>query len=215
MKNLPNLKFHTRIQKYFADHQIPMWLKLIHLFILIDSKSKAKDGYTIWYQNPSLQKKFSLYVNDVVVWQPSIENIQKSIAKLEKMDLIIRTVSSNGERRIKLNRVLIVKFLSEYNIDTDLYKSFKDKSRERKLIRRKILTIVDFINLKKSKQSEQFKKYLQYQNKKYGYEIDLPEIDLLDINMEQDKFITPAEMDYYSYEQQQSRALDAVFNSIR
>lgn len=215
LKNLPDLKLHTRLRDYFMDLSVPMWLKLIHLFILIDSKSTGKDGYTIWYQNPGLQKKFTLYgPNGDVIWEPSIENIQKSIAKLEAMDLLIRVVSTTGERRMKLNRPVVLQFLREYSIDTELYQSYKQKSRERKLIRRKIITIVDYVNEKKKYQNEQFKRYLEFQNRKYGYDINIPDVDIFAVNVDTDLFVTPAELAYYREALQLDKALDNIWEAI-
>ena len=216
MKNMPQFQVHTKVQQFFRDPSVPMWLKMIHLFILIDSKSKKKDGFTVWYQNPGLQRKFSVSApNGEVIWEPHVSTIQQSVAKLEAMGLITREVSNYGERRIKLNRSLIISFLRSHNLEDEFYVGFRAKSRERKLIRRKILTVVDYINTEKRIQSAQFKQYLLYQQKKYGYDIEVPDVDLFDIDIEFDRFITPEELELHLDQHQNIKLLDRIWNNMR
>lgn len=217
MKNLPNLKFHTKLQSFFNDLSVPMWLKLIHLFILIDSKAThKKNGYTIFYQNPGLIKKFTIRNSSgSIIWTPSLETIQQSIAKLEKMKLLKRDVSAFGQRKIKLNRALIIEFLRHNSIDTDIYSSFEIKSRERKFIRRKILTITDYLTSNNKAQAAQFKKYLEYQCKKYKYDITISDIDVFAIDFDIDRFVTPAEIEYYKHATAIDKELDQIYDRMR
>lgn len=213
LKNMPDFKLHTQLKYFFMDPTVPMWLKLIHLFILIDSKAQARNGYTIWYQNTGLMKKFSLYApNGDLIWKPSRRNVQLSIQILEDMGLIERTVSSNGERRIKLNRSFVIQYLREHNLDSDSYKNLRIKSRQRKLIRRKIITVAEFVNSKRSHQNEQFKRYVEFQHRKYGYEIDLPDIELFEVDY--DQFVTPAELEFFKEHLRQHKMLDALMEQL-
>ncbi len=216
MTNMPDLKLHTRVRDFFNDKSVPLWMKLIHLFVFIDAKNtRAKNGYTVYYQNPGLIKRFTI-TNEYgqVVWEPSLESIQKSLAKLVEMQLIERDVLGTGERRIKLNRPLVLKFLRQHSIDTDLYRSFKLKSRERKLIRRKIITAADYLNQSRFAQNESFKNYLEYQHRKYGYDIKLPDIEIFEVNFNIDRFITPEELEFFRDYKRIDDAISAIYDAI-
>jgi len=220
-KNMPDLQFHSRLKDFIENRHIELWIKIIHLFIMIDAKSKGKDGYTIWYQNPGLQKRFTIRDKDGnVVWKPSIFNIQKSLAKLEKMGLIVRSISTSGERRIKLNRGLVLDFLRQYDLKGDTYKNYRIKSRERKLIRKKIITLVDYVNEKKRAQDEAYKRYVQFQHKKYGFDITDTAVDVFDYNhLEADMIImTRQEIEFMresiKKEIELDVTLDALWNSL-
>lgn len=211
---MPGLSLTTRLRDFFLDLSVPMWLKLLHLFILIDAKTtKAKNGYTIYYQNPGLIKRFRIYGPNgkTILWEPSLESIQKSIRILIDMGFILqRTVSTNGERRMKLNRAKILEYIKQNSIETDVYKKYTIKSRERKLVRRKIITLAEYITQARTTQNEQFKRYLEYQQRKYGYDITVPDVELFDIDFDFDQFITPAELEYYRQMKKYGSVLDAL-----
>jgi hypothetical protein len=219
-KNLPDLQFHSKLRDFFENGHIELWIKMIHLFIMIDAKSKGKDGYTIWYQNPGLRKRFTIRDDDdQIVYQPSIENIQKSIAKLEGMGLISRTVSTSGERRIKLNRALVLAFLREYDLKGTTYKTYRIKSRERKLIRKKIITLVDYVNEKKRAEDQAYRRYLQMQHKKYGFDITDNVIEIFDYDYSESQLVTTQEIEFIEDtirgRVEQDAILDNLWNSIR
>jgi hypothetical protein len=220
-KNMPDLQFHSRLKDFIENPHIELWIKFIHLFVMIDAKSKGKDGYTVWYQNPGLQERFTIRDKDnKVIWKPSIANIQKSLAKLEKMGLIVRSISTSGERRIKLNRGLVLDFLRQYDLKSDIYKSYRIKSRERKLIRKKIITLVDYVNEKKRAQDEAYKRYVQFQHKKYGFDITDKAVDVFDYNDSEADMITLTRQEIQfmresiKKEIQLDVALDAFWNTL-
>lgn len=215
MKNLPDLKLHTKTREFFLDMSVPMWMKIIHLFIFTDSKAVAKNGYTIYMQNPYLVKRFSVFTSDgELIWEPSLASIQQSIAKLEHMGLLERTLTTTGERRIKLNRSYVVEFLRQQDLSGKMYQSFKRKSRERKLIRRKIISVVDYMMAGKHTQAEQFRKYLEYQHRKYGYDISVPDIDIFEIDFNTDLFVSKAELEYYKDYANINMTLDAIYDKM-
>jgi len=220
-KNLPDLQFHSRLNNFLENPIIELWIKIIHLFIVIDAKSKGKDGYTIWYQNPGLQKRLTIRDNDgKIIFKPSIANIQKSLAKLEKMSLIMRTHSTSGQRRIKLNRALVMEFLREYDLKGETYSNYRIKSRERKLIRKKIITLVDYVNEKKRAQDEAYKRYVQFQHRKYGFDITDTAIDVFDYDMKDTEIVvlTRQEISYMEESIRRSIetevALDSLYNRL-
>jgi len=188
---------------------------------MIDAKSKGKDGYTVWYQNPGLRERFTIRDKDNnVIWKPSTANIQKSLAKLEKMDLIVRSISTSGERRIKLNRGLVLDFLRQYDLKGDTYQNYRIKSRERKLIRKKIITLVDYVNEKKRAQDEAYKRYVQFQHKKYGFDITDTAIEIFDYNSSEADLITMTRQEIEFMRESIKRsievdvALDAFWNTL-
>ena len=214
-KNLPDLQFHTKLQDFFNNPNIELWIKMLHFFIITDTKSTGKDGYTIWYQNPFLQKKFTVRDADgKLVFKPSMSNVQKSIAKLETLKLLDRTVSTTGERRIKLNRAMVIHFLREYDLTSDTYQSYRIKSRERKLIRKKIITIVDYVNAKKISLNEQYKQYLDFQHRKYGYTITDSAVEIYQIDPNANAIITQAEFEMYKKSMETDKLLDAIWNKM-
>ncbi|HOI85718.1 MAG TPA: hypothetical protein PLP48_06520 [Acholeplasmataceae bacterium] len=220
-KNMPDLQFHSRLKDFIENPKIELWIKFIHLFVMIDAKSKGKDGYTVWYQNPGLRERFTIRDKDNnVIWKPSTANIQKSLAKLEKMDLIVRSISTSGERRIKLNRGLVLDFLRQYDLKGDTYQNYRIKSRERKLIRKKIITLVDYVNEKKRAQDEAYKRYVQFQHKKYGFDITDTAIEIFDYNSSEADLITMTRQEIEFMRESIKRsievdvALDAFWNTL-
>lgn len=217
-KNLPELQFHTKMIDFYKDFRIPMWNKLIHFFIVNDARSTGKNGWTIWFQNPGLIKRFRIYdeITHEVVWEPSLSSIQKSIHKLEEMGFIVRKVNPiTKKREIRLNRAMLIEFLRQNSMDTDLYKGLAPRSRERKLIRSKIITVCDYINGRKRAQNEQFQAYLNYQAKKYGYDITVPDVDIFNIDLDVDLFITRAELEFYVEAKETHKVLDSFYERIR
>lgn len=221
-KNLPELQFHSKLKNFFENSHIELWIKIIHLFVMVDANSKGKDGWTIWYQNPGLQKRFTLRDEDgVITYQPSIENIQKSLSKLERMGLIARTVSTSGERRIKLNRALVMDFLRQYDLKADTYKNYRIKSRERKLIRKKIITLVDYVNEKKRAQDDAYRRYLSMQHKKYGFDITDVAMDIFDYDHTEAELVTMTKQELEFRDMHIKRSievdatLDALWNNMR
>lgn len=218
MKNMPDLRFHTRTRDFYKDPTVPMWIKTFHLFVMMDAKSTKKDGWTIWYQNPRIIQRFSIIDEETrdVIWAPSLSSVQKGIAELERMGFVTRNLNPSSKKRfIKLNRAKVIEFLRQNSFETDLYKGFAPKSRERKLIRRKIISVAEYINSRRDAQNEQFKAYLNFQARKYGYDINVPDVDIFDINVEEELFISRAELEFYLEARKKHEILDRFFENIK
>lgn len=217
-KNMPEMTIHTKMNDFFKDMDVPMWMKLIHFFILVDAKSKGKNGWTIWWQNPNLIKRFTIQDENTFeeVWAPSISSIQKSIRTLEDMGFLIREVNPlSNQRFMKLNRARVIEFLRQNSLDTDLYQGLAARSRERKLIRRKIITVADYINAKRHMQNEQFNRYLNYQARKYGYDVTVPDVDIFEINVNESLFVSREEIQFLLESREKDRILDNLYDRMR
>jgi len=219
-KNMPDLTWHTKLRPFLNDQDVPMWMKLFHLFIVVDAQCSTpkKGGWTIWRQNPNLIATLSLYDEQTreTIWSPSLSSVQKSIAKLEDMGFIKRVINPlTNQRFIKLNRARVIEFLRQNSLDTDIYEALPARSRERKLIRRKILTVADYINAKRTAQNEQFKRYLNYQSKKYGYDITVPDVDIFDINIDETALLTREEVQMMLEAKEKERIMDNLYERMR
>lgn len=134
-KNMPELTWHTKLRPFLNDQNVPMWMKLFHLFIVVDAtcSTPKKGGWTIWRQNPNLIATMSLYDEETreTIWSPSLSSVQKSIAKLEEMEFIKREINPlTNQRFIKLNRSRVIEFLRQNSLDTDLYEALPARSRD-------------------------------------------------------------------------------------
>ena len=219
-KNMPDLTWHTKLRPFLNDQDVPMWMKLFHLFIVVDAQCAVpkKGGWTIWRQNPNLIATMSLYDEETrqPIWSPSLSSVQKSIAKLEEMGFIKRVINPlTNQRFIKLNRARVIEFLRQNSLDTDIYEALPARSRERKLIRRKILTVADYINARRNAQNEQFKRYLNWQSKKYGYDITVPDVDIFDINIDETALLTREEVQMMLEAKEKERIIDNLYARMR
>ncbi len=164
MEYTGSLKYSAKYENFINSPIPELWNKIIHLFLLMDMDPK-KDK-KIFIQNKYLMERFGA----------TRAGIQQAIRKLENMEFITRRVTRRNKRIIKINRAKIIPFLRCYNIESPIYKEQANWSKERRFIRKKIISLVDFIKAPQRYQEEQFQKYVEAQIDHYNYD-ELPTIE--------------------------------------
>lgn len=185
------VEFTAKIESFMQSDIPELWNKLLHFFILMDM-----NGRPIYTQNPYLAERFNA----------TIPGIQQALLKLENMKFIKRSYFRNNKRTIKLNRGAVVPFLRQYDLSDSFYSDLKNWSLERRFIRKKIITIVDFIRGIKNNKSILFKHYVEYQVAAYNYdEVIITQSSGL-ISLEEHRIILDQQLDEF----EKLRALERI-----
>lgn len=170
----PNVKVHpyymmNGARAFYANPNIEVWNKVIHLLIYIFRTKGilfiSNTGIMNW-----LNKKYDANI--------SIYAVKQAIRKLRDMGFVkdvdeceyhVKDESlrlTNG-RILKLNVPLILEYLRVTDFEDDLYAQGVKKSRERRFIRKKMYSLVDWVNIKRNNLKEAYNMYVVVQQKKY------------------------------------------------
>ena len=170
----PNVKVHPHYmmngaRAFYSNSNVEVWNKVIHLLIYI-----YRTNGTIFISNTGIKR----WLNDKYDANISIHGVKQAIRKLRDMGFV-RDVEeceyhvkdenlrlTNG-RILKLNVSLILDYLRVTDFDHKLYAKGVKKSRERRFIRKKMYSLVDWVNIRKNNLKEAYNMYVTVQQKKY------------------------------------------------
>ncbi len=169
----PNLKIHPYYMRngstsFYASPNVEVWNKVLHLLIYI-YRTKG----ILFISNTGIVKWLNEYGANV-----TIHGVKQAIRKLRDMSLVLDVEAceyhvkdenlrlTNG-RILKLNVPNILDHLRVVTLDDALYKDARKKSRVRRLIRKKMYSLVDWVNIKKNNLKEAYNAYVIIQQKKY------------------------------------------------
>lgn len=177
------------IEAYFKNPKVDTVQKLamylLHMYLLPQNKDKNA-AERIYAQNPHLVAKFELSKKS------GVSTIQKAFRYLEKMGLVEdRIFTCKGEsyslketgvrgltkRQTLINLAAYKRYLLALPGD-DFYLQLDKRSRDRRFISRRPLTLIEFLNkeitkeqvnqVNQKKQRHQFEAYLKAQMDQYG-----------------------------------------------
>jgi hypothetical protein len=153
---------------FYASPNVEVWNKVLHLLIYI-YRTKG----ILFISNTGIVKWLNQYDANV-----TIHGVKQAIRKLRDMGLVLDVEAceyhvkdenlrlTNG-RILKLNVPNILDHLRVVTLDDALYKDARKKSRVRRLIRKKMYSLVDWVNIKKNNLKEAYNAYVIIQQKKY------------------------------------------------
>ncbi len=176
--HFPHVKVHPHYMmngatSFYANSDIEVWNKVIHLLIYMHRTNPV-----LFISNTGILRLLNDYGADT-----SINSIKQALRKLRDMGFVkdvdeceyhVKDASlglTNG-RILKLNVPLILDYLRVTDFDNKLYSKGVKKSRERRFIRKKMYTLVDWVNIKKNNLKQAYNAYVVIQQKKYFYKAD-------------------------------------------
>lgn len=190
----PELKVHRHYMMngttaFYGNPNIEVWNKVIHLLIYKDRTNKY-----VFISNTGILKELNTYNADT-----TINSIKQAMRKLREMGFIKpvretryhvkdKSLRLTNGRILELNRARILDYLKVTSFDDPKYINRKKKSKEGRFMRKKIYSLVDWVNIKKEHLQEQYNAYVALQQKKYFYVNDDPqEITLESYQASQDE----------------------------
>jgi len=161
----------TQEKAFYQNTHIESWIKVLHYLIkLLRTGRKHK----LFISNSGIVRKLKENYN----CDMPLSTVKHAIRKL-RLDGFLKPVEQtvyhvkdedlqlkNG-RILELNKTKVIKYLRVDSLEDDLYKNGTKKSRERRLIRKKMYTILDYVKMGRAAITKSYRAYTNYQKKKY------------------------------------------------
>lgn len=178
LSSFPNIKVNTYFQGkgreviFYRNPKVEWWVKMLHLFIYF----KRSFG-VLTFSNTGIVR----YMKEHYQIDVALSTVKQSMQKLIQDGYIVAqynikdpSIQLVNGRKLDLTPK-VIEYLRIVSLDSEEFKSLprkidvsKDKnnygaSRGRRLVRKKMYTVVDYVNMKKLAQSKSYKAYTEAQ----------------------------------------------------